>query len=152
MKTGFGWIQAKPACSVAPFAVTPDEIGDAWVDGRIRLNLEVRLNNNAFGNANGSEMSVGLHELLAHAAATRDLCAGTIIGSGTVSNREYRSIGSSCISERRSIEKMDAGEPVTPFMSFGDRVWMQTQASDGTNVFGAIDQRVVKAPSARHEK
>jgi fumarylacetoacetate (FAA) hydrolase len=152
MKTGFGWVQAKPACSMAPFAVTPDEIGDTWVDGRISLNLEVRLNNKAFGNANGNEMSVGFHELVAHAAATRDLCAGTIIGSGTVSNREYRRVGSSCISERRSIEKMDFGEPVTPFMSFGDRVWMQTQASDGTNVFGAIDQRVVKAPSPRREK
>ena len=144
MKTGFGWVQAKPACSVAPFAVTPDELGDAWKDGRVNLDLEVRWNDKRFGNANGSEMSVGFHELVAHAAATRTLCAGTIIGSGTVSNVNYREVGSSCISERRSIEMLDTGAPVTPFMSFGDSVFMEAKNKDGSVLFGAIDQRVVE--------
>ncbi len=145
MKTGFGWVQAKPACSVAPFAVTPDELGDAWVDGRVQLHLEVRWNGERFGNAHGGEMSVGFHELVAHAAATRSLCAGTIIGSGTVSNDNYREVGSSCISERRSIEMVDAGEPVTPFMSFGDSIYMEAKSADGSLLFGAIDQRVCQA-------
>lgn len=145
MKTGFGWVQAKPACSVAPFAVTPDELGDAWGDGRVQLNLDVRLNGEHFGNAHGGEMSVGFHELVAHAAATRALCAGTIIGSGTVSNDNYREVGSSCISERRSIEMVDEGEPITPFMSFEDSVFMEAKNVDGSILFGAIEQRVVKA-------
>ncbi len=145
MKTGFGWVQAKPACSVAPFAVTPDELGDAWADGRVQLHLEVRWNGERFGNAHGGEMSVGFHELVAHAAATRSLCAGTIIGSGTVSNDNYREVGSSCISERRSIEMLDAGEPVTPFMSFGDSIYMEAKSADGSLLFGAIDQRVCQA-------
>jgi fumarylacetoacetate (FAA) hydrolase len=145
MKTGFGWVQAKPACSVAPFAVTPDELGTAWADGRVKLNLLVRLNGRQFGNAHGGAMSVGFHELVAHAAATRSLCAGTIIGSGTVSNDNYREIGSSCISERRSIEMVDLGKPATPFMSFGDSICMEARDNDGSVLFGAIDQRVVQA-------
>ena len=145
MKTGFGWVQAKPACSVAPFAVTPDELGDAWADGRVQLNLEVRWNGEQFGNAHGGAMSVGFHELVAHAAATRSLCAGTIIGSGTVSNDNYREVGSSCISERRSIEMIDKGKPVTPFMSFGDSIFMEAKNTDGSVLFGAINQRVVQA-------
>ena len=145
MKTGFGWIQAKPACSAAPFAVTPDELGEHWADGRVQLNLRVEWNGELFGNAHGGAMSVGFHELVAHAAATRTLCAGTIIGSGTVSNENYREIGSSCISERRGIELIDAGTPSTPFMSFGDKVIMEARTADGDILFGAIDQRVVKA-------
>lgn len=145
MKTGFGWVQAKPACSAAPFAVTPDELGDAWTDGRVQLPLEIRLNGDRFGNAHGGEMSVGFHELVVHAAATRALCAGTIIGSGTVSNENYREVGSSCISERRSIEMVDTGAPVTPFMSFGDSIRMEAKNADGSLLFGAIDQRVVQA-------
>jgi fumarylacetoacetate (FAA) hydrolase len=145
MKTGFGWLQAKPACSVAPFAVTPDELGDHWADGRIHLRLRVEWNGERFGNAHGGAMSVGFHELVAHAAATRTLCAGTIIGSGTVSNANYREVGSSCISERRGIEIVDTGEPRTLFMAFGDRVLMEARTVDGNILFGAIDQRVVKA-------
>jgi fumarylacetoacetate (FAA) hydrolase len=145
MKTGFGWVQAKPACSVAPFAVTPDELGDSWLDGRVQLNLKVKWNGEVFGNAHGGAMSVGFHELVAHAAATRSLCAGTIIGSGTVSNENYREVGSSCISERRAIEMVEQGEPKTPFMSFGDNVSMQTLAADGSSLFGAINQRVIRA-------
>ncbi|MFK8017715.1 MAG: fumarylacetoacetate hydrolase family protein [Gammaproteobacteria bacterium] len=145
MKTGFGWVQAKPACSVAPLAVTPDELGAAWSDGRVHLPLEVRLNGAPFGRANGAAMSVGFHDLIAHAAATRDLCAGTIIGSGTVSNDNYRDVGSSCISERRAIEMIEADKPVTPFMSFGDSIFMEARTVDGDVLFGAIDQQVVAA-------
>jgi fumarylacetoacetate (FAA) hydrolase len=145
MKTGFGWIQAKPACSTAPFAVTPDELGDAWKNGRAHLDLVVRWNGKAFGNANGGAMSVGFHELVAHAAGTRSLCAGTIIGSGTVSNRNYEEVGSSCIAEKRGIEIVELGEPKTPFMHFGDRVFMEARMPDGGLLFGAIDQRVVQA-------
>jgi fumarylacetoacetate (FAA) hydrolase len=145
MKTGFGWVQAKPPCSVAPFAVTPDELGDAWRDGRVHLPLEVQWNGKVFGRANGGAMSVGLHELVAHAAATRTLCAGTIIGTGTVSNAEFREVGSSCIAERRGIEIVDNGEPTTQFMKFGDRVRMEARTLDDGVLFGVIDQEVVKA-------
>jgi fumarylacetoacetate (FAA) hydrolase len=145
MKTGFGWVQAKPACSVAPYAITPDELGDAWADGRVHRNLEVRWNDERFGNAHGGEMSVGFHELVAHASATRALCAGTIIGSGTVSNANFAELGSSCISERRAIEMVDLGKPVTSFMSFGDSIYMDAKSDDGSSLFGAIDQRVVEA-------
>lgn len=139
MKTGFGWVQAKPACSVAPFAVTPDELGDAWDDGRVHLPLEVTVNGQWFGQPHGREMEFGFHDLIAHAARTRDLVAGTIIGSGTVSNSDYRTVGSSCLSERRAIEMIAGGKPETPFLSFGDRVRMK--ALNGP--FGTIEQRVV---------
>lgn len=145
MKTGFGWVQAKPACSVAPFAVTPDELGDDWRDGRVCLDLVVDWNGKRFGAANGADMIFGFHELVAHAARTRALPAGTIIGSGTVSNENYRQLGSSCISEQRAIEMIDSGKPETPFMAFGDTVRMEARTSSGELLFGAIDQRVVKA-------
>jgi fumarylacetoacetate (FAA) hydrolase len=143
MKTGFGWIQAKPACSVAPFALTPDELGDAWRDGRVCLDLAVNWNGDQFGRANGAPMSFGFHELIAHAARTRFLPAGTIIGSGTVSNPNYREVGSSCIAERRGIEIVDHGAPRTDFMRFGDTVRMEARMPDGAPLFGAIEQRVV---------
>lgn len=145
MKTGFGWIQAKPACSVAPFAVTPDELGDAWRDGRVCLDLAVDWNGVRFGNANGGPMAFGFHELIAHAARTRALPPGTIIGSGTVSNPNYRKVGSSCIAERRGIEMIGEGAPRTGFMRFGDSVRMEARDRDGRPLFGAIDQRVVAA-------
>lgn len=145
MKTGFGWVQAKPACSMAPVAVTPDELGDAWADARVHLPLRIDWNGERFGAAEGGTMAVGFDELVAHAARTRSLCAGTIIGSGTVSNENYREIGSSCIAERRGIEMVDLGAPRTPFMRFGDRVRMEATLAGGAPLFGAIDQRVVKA-------
>jgi fumarylacetoacetate (FAA) hydrolase len=150
MKTGFGWINAKPACSMAPFAVTPDELGDAWQDGRVCLDLLIDWNGTRFGAANGREMSFGFHELVAHAAATRELVAGTIIGSGTVANANYAEVGSSCISERRAIEIIANGEPETPFMQFGDRVRMEACDAAGHAPFGAIEQRVesVRQPKA----
>ncbi|MDO6966681.1 fumarylacetoacetate hydrolase family protein [Rhizobium alvei] len=145
MKTGFGWIQAKPPCSMAPVAVTPDELGSAWRDARVDLPLNVHWNGNKFGAANGYHMAFGFDDLVAHAAYSRDLVPGTIIGSGTVSNANYREIGSSCIAERRGIEMLDLGEPKTAFMAFGDTVKMDVFLPDGTPVFGAIDQKVVKA-------
>lgn len=143
MKTGFGWVQAKPPCSMAPFAITPDELGDAWRNGRVCLNLNVDWNGKRFGAANGEPMGHGFHELVAHAARTRDLVAGTVIGSGTVSNAEFREVGSSCIAERRSIEVIDEGAARTAFMAFGDRVRMEAVDAQGCAPFGAIDQEVV---------
>lgn len=145
MKTGFGWVVAKPACSMAPFAITPDEIGSQWRNGRVCLDLEVSWNGTRFGNPNGEPMEFGFHELVAHAARTRTLVAGTIIGSGTVSNANFREIGSTCIAERRGIEVLDTGAVRTEFMKFGDRVRMEAHTANGAAPFGAIDQRVVQA-------
>ena len=138
MKTGFGWIQAKPACSVAPFAVTPDALGAAWSEGRVGLPLTVEVNGRWFGHPVGDQMAYGFHELIAHAARTRNLPAGTIIGSGTVSNADHARVGSTCLSERRAIEMIEGGAPRTPFLSFGDRVTMRAGP-----LFGTLDQRVV---------
>lgn len=145
MKTGFGWVQAKPACSMAPFAVTPDELGDAWADGRVGLDLIIDWNGKQVGRANGAPMAFGFHELVAHAALTRDLVAGTVIGSGTVSNANYAEVGSSCISEIRAIEIITHGAPRTPFMAFGDTVRMTAVDTVGRAPFGQIDQEVVRA-------
>src|SRR5438270_9211769 len=121
MKTGFGWIQAKPTSSFSPVAITPDELGKSWSGGRVELPLQVTRDDDWFGNPNAREMTFDFHHLLEHAAYSRRLRAGTIMGSGTVSNTS-RSAGSCCISERRAIEMIDAGEPTTPFMRFGERV------------------------------
>ncbi len=145
MKTGFGWIQAKPPSAMAPFAVTPDELGDDWRSGRTCLTLNVDWNGLRFGAAHGEPMGYGFHELIAHAARTRDLVAGTVIGSGTVSNANFREVGSSCIAERRGIEVVDSGAPKTGFMRFGDTVRMEGVSADGRAPFGVIEQRVVKA-------
>ncbi|WP_168555493.1 fumarylacetoacetate hydrolase family protein [Novosphingobium sp. SG720] len=145
MKTGFGWVQAKPPCTMAPFAVTPDELGTAWHNGRVCADLLVDWNGQRFGAANGAPMGHGFHELVAHAAATRDLVAGTVIGSGTVSNENFREVGSSCIAERRGIEIVDEGAPRTDFMKFGDSVRMEGRLPDGRSPFGVIEQKVVKA-------
>jgi fumarylacetoacetate (FAA) hydrolase len=145
MKTGFGWIQAKPACSVAPIATTPDELGDAWSDGRICGNLVVAINDTVFGDVPATEMQYGFHDLIAHAAGTRDLCAGTIIGSGTISSSQSRKTGSCCIAEKRAIEMIDAGAAKTGFLRFGDRVSMNTKIlGDSVSPFGQIDQRVIQ--------
>ena len=145
MKTGFGWVQAKPACSMAPFALTPGELGDQWRNGRVCLDLHIEWNGKPFGRANGEPMQFGLGELIAHAARTRDLAAGTVIGSGTVSNPNYAEVGSSCISELRAIEMIAEGKAATGFMRFGDRVRMEARTAAGTAPFGAIDQRVISA-------
>jgi len=143
MRTGFGFFQAKPSSSFAPVAVTPDEIGDYWRNTRVHMDLHVEYNGAWFGNPNGGEMNFGFDELIAHAAATRRLSAGTIIGSGTVSNAGGKK-GSACIAERRAIETIEHGAPKTPFMRFGDRIRMEAR-QDGHCVFGVIDQRIVRA-------
>jgi fumarylacetoacetate (FAA) hydrolase len=144
MQTGFGWIQAKPACSMAPFAVTPDALGDGWKDGRVQMRLRVHRDDAWFGEPHGGEMSFGFPALVAHAAATRSLCAGTIIGSGTVSNADYKNLGSTCIAERRAIETIENGAAATDFLRFGERVRLQAVDADGRSPFGTIDQRVLQ--------
>ncbi|TXT39984.1 MAG: fumarylacetoacetate hydrolase [Comamonadaceae bacterium] len=145
MKSGFGFLQAKPSTAFAPVAVTPDELGDAWRDGRVHLRLHVQWNGERFGEPHGGEMNFDFGQLIAHAARTRKLTAGCIVGSGTVSNVS-RAAGSACIAERRVIEKIDQGEIRTTFMKFNDRVFMQARFDDGrAGPFGVIDQRVVKA-------
>ncbi len=143
-RIGFGWVLAKPACSMAPVAVTPDALGVHWRDGRVDVPLVIDWNGERFGAARGYDMSWSFPEHVAHAAKTRSLCAGTIIGGGTVSNSDYREVGSSCIAERRGIETIDGGAPRTGFMKFGDRVRMEATLPDGAPLFGAIDQRVVQ--------
>ena len=144
MKTGFGFLQAKPSSSFAAVAVTPDELGDAWRDGRVHLPLQGEWNGKWFGHPNGGAMNFSFPQLIAHAALTRRLGPGTLIGSGTVSNAE-RSVGSACIAELRAIEMIAHGAPQTGFMRFGDRVCMEVLGSDGQSLFGGIDQRVVAA-------
>ena len=145
MKTGFGFLQAKPSTAFAPVAVTPDELGSAWRDGRVQMRLQVQWNGERFGEPHCGEMNFHFGQLVAHAARTRRLTAGCIVGSGTVSNVS-RAAGSACIAERRVIEKIDQGEIRTGFMKFGDRVRMQALFEDGRpGPFGVIDQRVVPA-------
>lgn len=149
MKTGFGFLQAKPSTAFAPVAVTPDELGSAWRDGRVQMRLQVQWNGERFGEPHGGEMNFHFGQLIAHAARSRRLTAGTIVGSGTVSNVS-RAAGSACVAERRVIEKIDEGEIRTGFMKFGDHVRMQACFDDGqAGPFGIIDQRVVPAPGAR---
>jgi fumarylacetoacetate (FAA) hydrolase len=143
LRTGFGFYQAKPATSFAPIAVTPDELGSAWREGRVHLPLNVEWNNMHFGSPNGSEMRFSFFDLIEHAAQTRRLRAGTIVGSGTVSN-VARTAGSACISERRVIELIDQGSIKTPFMKFGDTVRMRAGAFDGPSPFGEIHQQTVR--------
>jgi fumarylacetoacetate (FAA) hydrolase len=142
---GFGFYQSKPATAFSPVAVTPDELGDAWRDARVHLPLLVQVNGEPFGRPNaGVDMTFDFGQLIAHAAKTRRLRAGSIVGSGTVSNVD-RSTGSTCLAERRMLETLDRGQPMTPFLSFGDRVRIEMQDADGRSIFGAIDQRAVKA-------
>jgi fumarylacetoacetate (FAA) hydrolase len=143
MKTGFGFLQAKPSTSFAPIAVTPDELGDGWRDGRVLLRLHVQWNGQRFGEPHGGEMNFHFGQLVAHAARTRRLTPGCIVGSGTVSN-VARAAGSACIAERRVIEKIDDGAIRTGFMEHGDSVRMQAMFADGRpGPFGVIEQRVV---------
>lgn len=142
MQGGFGFIQAKPSTTFAPVAVTPDELGTHWRDGRVHLNLCVEWNGQPFGHPHGGEMDFNFHHLIEHASLTRKLSAGTIIGSGTISNADP-TVGSACIAERRAIQ-MIAGQPLTPYMRFGDRVRITAQTAAGDTPFGIIDQRMVR--------
>lgn len=144
LEKGFGFFQSKPASAFSPVAVTPDELGSHWRDGKVHLPLEVRLNGQLFGSPNaGVDMIFSFPQLIAHAAKTRELEAGSIVGSGTVSNADRKS-GSACIAERRMLETIETGKPETPFMRFGDRVRVEMKLPDGTSIFGAIDQKVVR--------
>ena len=141
----FGFLQSKPRSSLSPVAVTPDALGSAWDGGKLHGKVQVALNGETFGTPDaGVDMQFDFPALIAHAAKTRPLCAGTIIGSGTVSNRD-RSVGSCCIAERRTIETLDGGAPVTPFLKVGDTVRIEMLDDKGQSIFGAIDQTVVEA-------
>jgi fumarylacetoacetate (FAA) hydrolase len=146
IKTGFGFLQSKPATSFAPVAVTPDELGAAWRDGRVHLPVRVAWNGERFGAPDAGRMGFGFQDLVAHAARTRNLHPGTIIGSGTISNSEYRTVGSACIAERRGIETVDQGKASTAYMKFGDTVRIEMLDAQGATIFGAIEQRMVQAP------
>lgn len=149
---GFGFFQSKPSSAFSPVAVTPDELGEAWDGGKVHLPLRVDLNGKAFGRAEaGVDMTFDFPTLVAHAARTRPLAAGTIVGSGTVSNKldggpgkpvEQGGAGYSCIAEIRMIETIADGGPSTPFLTFGDRVRIEMQDGTGNSIFGAIDQTV----------
>lgn len=151
---GFGFFQSKPASSFSPVAVTPDELGDKWQDGRLHLPLLSTYNGKPFGKPNaGVDMTFNFGQLIAHAARTRNLGAGAVIGSGTVSNKqgtEYGTaiteggVGYSCIAEIRMIETIRDGKPSTAFMQFGDTIKMEMLDSDGQSIFGTIDQQVVQ--------
>ncbi|WP_157264072.1 fumarylacetoacetate hydrolase family protein [Azohydromonas aeria] len=143
LQMGFGLINAKPATAFAPVAVTPDELGSAWSDGRVHLDMRVQRNGEWFGNPNGREMDWSFGELLAHLAYNRNLRAGAILGSGTVSNRGHREVGSACLAERRAVEKIDTGDSSTPFLRFGDRLRFEVIDAQGQSVFGAVDHRFV---------
>ncbi|MEI7968297.1 MAG: fumarylacetoacetate hydrolase family protein [Betaproteobacteria bacterium] len=139
---GFGFFHGKPATAFSPVAATPDELGGAWVGGKLHLPLTVTLNGETFGQPDaGEDMTFDFGQLIAHAAKTRFLSAGTIVGSGTVSNVD-RSRGSACIAERRMLEQIAAGRPSTPFLRFGDHVSIDMFDGGGRSVFGAISQRV----------
>ena len=139
---GFGFFQSKPASAFSPVAVTPGELGEAWDGAAVHLPLVTHLNREPFGKVDcGVDMTFDFPALIAHAARTRTLGAGTIVGSGTVSNRD-RAKGSSCIAEKRGLEILEHGEPKTPFMRFGDHVRIEMFDRTGKSIFGAIDQRV----------
>lgn len=141
---GFGFFHGKPSTAFSPVAVTPDELGDAWRDAKICRPLVTHLNGRKFGEPDaGADMQFSLADLVAHAAKTRNLKAGCIVGSGTVSNRDA-SKGFSCLAEIRMIETISEGKPKTPFMSFGDHVRIEMFDAAGQSIFGAIDQTVVK--------
>jgi len=140
----FGFFQSKPATAFAPFAITPDELGEHWQDGRVDLPLKTDYNGEFFGDPDaGPAMHFSFFQLIEHIAKTRAFTAGTILGSGTVSN-EDRSRGSSCLSEKRMIEKIDCGEFRTPYMQVGDTVDIRMRNKEGLNLFGTISQKVIK--------
>lgn len=145
LNKGFGFFNSKPASAFSPFAVTPDELGDAWQDGRVHLPLMTTLNGTRVGEPDaGPEMHFSFYELIAHIAKTRSFTAGTILGSGTVSNAD-RAKGISCLAERRMIETIDTGKPATPFLSGGDAVTIEMLDRAGQSIFGKIEQRVVES-------
>lgn len=141
---GFGFLQSKPASSFSPVAVTPDELGDAWQDGKLHLPLRVTWNGALVGQPDaGTDMVFSFPQLIAHLAKTRNVRAGSIVGSGTVSNKDSAR-GYTCIAEKRCLEMIAGGEAVTPFMQFGDTVRIEMPDRKGKSIFGAIDQKLVQ--------
>jgi fumarylacetoacetate (FAA) hydrolase len=142
---GFGFFQSKPATAFSPLAVTPDELGDAWRDGRLHARVRSTYNGAVIGDCDaGPEMHFSFYELIQHISRTRRFTAGTILGSGTVSNAD-RARGVSCLAERRMIETIEGGAPSTPFMAVGDRIEIEAFDAAGQSPFGKIDQRVIAA-------
>ena len=140
---GFGFLQSKPATAFSPVAVTPDELLHAWNGGRVHLNLESVWNDKRVGLTDaGPEMTFHFGQLIAHLCKTRNVRAGSIVGSGTVSNKDW-SRGYACIAEKRAIETIEGGAPKTEFMQFGDTIRIEMKGLDGASVFGAIEQKVV---------
>lgn len=152
LSKGFGFFQSKPASAFSPVAVTPDELGDAWKDAKVHLPLMVHLNDQLFGKPNaGVDMTFDFGQLVAHVAKTRTLCAGSVIGSGTVSNKQGNLWGSSianggvgycCLAEVRTYETIEQGKPATPFMRHGDTVRIEMFDAQGQNIFGTIENQV----------
>jgi fumarylacetoacetate (FAA) hydrolase len=141
---GFGFFGSKPSSAFSPVAITPDELGDAWDGKKLHLPLTTHFNNKLFGQPNcGIDMTFDFPTIVAHAAITRPLSAGCIVGSGTISNYD-RSAGSSCLAEKRMLEIIANGKPSTPFMSFGDTVRIEMFDNNGDSIFGAIDQVVTQ--------
>jgi fumarylacetoacetate (FAA) hydrolase len=143
LEKGFGFFQSKPATAFSPFAVTPDELGAAWRDGRVHLRLRSTYNGALIGDPEaGTEMHFSFFDLISHITRTRAFTAGTILGSGTVSNSD-RARGISCLAERRMIETIERGAPETPFLSYGDTIEIEMLDAAGSSLFGKISQRVV---------
>ena len=139
---GFGFLQSKPATAFSPVAVTTDELGDAWQGGRLHMTLQSTWNGRKVGMCEaGPEMTFHFGQLIAHICKTRNVRAGSVIGSGTVSNKDWTH-GYSCIAEKRAIETIESGAPVTEFMKFGDTIRIEAKGKDGQSVFGAIEQKV----------
>ena len=142
---GFGFLQSKPSTAFAPVAVTPDELGEAWRSGRVHRPVDITWNGRRVGHIDaGAEMALHFGELIAHIARTRNLRAGSIVGSGTVSQRDAAA-GFGCIAEQRAREIIEHGSASTGYMAFGDRLRIELTGDDGHSVFGAIDQQVVQA-------
>ena len=140
---GFGFFQSKPATAFSPVAVTLDELGDAWKGGRLHMTLQSTWNGRKVGMCEaGPEMTFHFGQLIAHICKTRNVRSGSVIGSGTVSNKDWTH-GYSCIAEKRAIETIEGGAPITAFMKFGDTIRIEAKAKDGHSVFGAIEQKVV---------
>ncbi|MEO9303153.1 fumarylacetoacetate hydrolase family protein [Acinetobacter pittii] len=145
MKSGFGFLNAKPSSSLAPFAITPDELGESWKNGRIALDLYVECNQQLIGHPNGGFMDFSFGELIEHACRTRDLTAGTLIGSGTISNKTHEIVGSSCLAEVRVREILRTGKVQTAYLDVGNEIFMEARAEDGSTPFGAIRQKIISA-------
>jgi fumarylacetoacetate (FAA) hydrolase len=145
---GFGFLQSKPRSALSPVFVTPDELGDAWQDNKVHLPLLTHINGAWFGAPEaGVDMQFDFAQLVAHAAKTRPLSAGTIVGSGTIANQDT-SKGASCFAEKRTVETLELGKPLTPFMSFGDVVRIEMLDREGRSIFGAIEQRIEQQATA----